>query len=182
MSQKKCKNHANAHKNAQKQRSNCAKTSNNTIHSPDKRDFLALQRHWYTKLAESGFKDLEYFSFKSTNPYAGEPGDVLKGQSLYDMARLRSSENPQETFHYYARLRNYITHNPNWAGNKAINHLVARLYTEGQSYDRIVRAVKEAGLKANMNKWHVHHIVKDFEKKATAWNLKDHRGLDFSSF
>lgn len=173
---KKCKKRANARKKTQKQRPNCTQSPQSPL---TREDFLLLQKSWYDKLADDGFKDLEIFNFRPSNPNAGEPSPLIHGYSLRQIGDMKHWS---QGYHYYARLRCYLVHNPNWCGPYALPGLVARLYTDGIPYSGIVRAVKAAGLKDNMNKWHVHHIVHDFVAKATAWNKKDARGLDYETF
>lgn len=135
-----------------------------------------MQREWYKKLKDDGFKDLEHFSFRTSNPNAGQPGHLLKGQSLWNIA---NKKHWQETYHHYARLRTFLVHNPSWAGPRPIHSLVGKMYADGQSFSKIVIAVKNKGLKDNMNKWHVHHMVKEFVAKAITWNKSSPKGLDF---
>jgi coproporphyrinogen III oxidase-like Fe-S oxidoreductase len=163
---------------SKKQRPSTTKSNKNPKKSNKTQDLRQLQRQWYAKLKDEGFKDIEIFNFRRGNPNAGEPSDYLHGHSLAQYAKM---EHWGQGYHYYSRLRNFLTHNPRWSGPRAVHSLVARLYTEGLAFSRIVKEVRAAGLKDNMNKWHVHHMVKEFEAKALAWNKKSHLGLDYQS-
>lgn len=137
------------------------------------KEFYKLQAEWYAKLKSEGFNDLERFTNVTESHDANR---LLNGQSMRSIALKKNWES---TYHHYSRMRNFVTHCPRWAGPDAVRSLVGRLYSEGVSFREIVNETKRLGLKSNMNKWHVHHMVKDFVLKATLWNQRDPRGLDF---
>lgn len=127
-----------------------------------------LQRIWYNKLKDTGFKDLEAFS------NTGEAlTDRLQVASLHRIAQ--NYDVFQET--YYRRITNYLTHNPHWAGPHKVRAAVAKLYATGLSYRKITPLLRAQGMKLSI--WSVHKIVKLLEHKATTWNRVHPEGLDF---
>jgi hypothetical protein len=140
---------------------------------PGTKAFRDLQANWYKKLKREGFKDLE-----KPNPTTGEiePGHWLRGASLRYIANQYSETQAR----YYARLRNFLTHRPDWTSNKYAK-LVAQMYTEGESYQTIAIAAHKARLLDRVSKWRVYKTVHQFVPIALKWNKSDPEGLDYPS-
>ncbi len=129
--------------------------------------FKQLQREWYAKLKDAGFKDIERLD------HAGDIDGPLQANSLWRIAQLYSPEKAL----YYKRITNYLTHNHNWAGNNKVRYEVGTLYSQGVPYRKISAHLRGLGYKCSI--WSVHKIVKLLEQKAVDWNKKHPEGLDF---
>lgn len=128
--------------------------------------FANLVKHWNKKLAESGFKDIEY---PSTDKAAAH---LLKCASLHEIAR---SYKP-DRLEYYRRLLNFCTHNPahykfDW------QNAMALAYANGVTLREIVLLLKRRG--KSLSIWSVHKFCHAFAKLAIAWNFKHFNGIDF---
>jgi hypothetical protein len=96
--------------------------------------FKKLQKQWYKKLKDEGFKDIEYFR-------NGEPGEWLRGNSKFSDEESALAMTPQEeeraninyqtTFEYYQAARGLL-HNPN-NFRSDIDYSVWELHSEGHS-------------------------------------------------
>lgn len=130
--------------------------------------FVELQKAWYRRLKEEGFKDLE-------RPRRdGNMDGWLHGQSLRDIANNYAPE----TQLYYERLRAYLTHRPHWHED-AFFRLAGRLHAKGLSYREICEIARAKGLKPNANKWHVHQAIKALRPLAERWNRTSTKGCDY---
>lgn len=141
-----------------------------------KAELHRLQREWYAKLAADGFKDIEHFYFgESEHRPKGRPEYLLKD---YPTAAFAKKTDWDSSYTYYMRLRNFLTHKPRWTADR-IKLLVAKRHTAGVPFSQIVTEVRAKGLHPKFNKWHVHHLVKEFVAYATRWNQNHPEGLDF---
>jgi len=131
-------------------------------------DLKTLQKIWYNKLKDTGFNDLE------TADYNGNLDGLLNNKGSQALSRIAKAFNrEQET--YFRRLTNFVTHNPNWAGNKTHN-LISRLYINGVSYRKML---PQLGVKLSV--WSVHKVIKRLKSLAVTWNKVNPEGLDFES-
>lgn len=128
-----------------------------------------LQKEWYDKLRATGFTDLESF----TEGYGFKP--YLNNVGSQAPARIAMAWNTENET-YFRRLTNYITHNPNWSGDRMYN-LIGQYYIVGTSYRKMLPKLEAEGYRTNI--WRVHHVVKLLVKKATEWNKSHPEGLDF---
>lgn len=127
------------------------------------------QRKWYAILKASGFQDLERLS--NTEGLDG----LLSSRGSQPIANLKHAA-LQSRDVYYRRLTNFVTHNPNWSGNRLYN-LIASLYVDGVSYRNMLPRLQASGFKTNI--WRISKVVESLEAKSGDWNKRHPEGLDF---
>ncbi len=142
------------------------------LNSPELRQ---LTQKWYNKLADEGFKDIEGYTT------VGLREGPINGASLKNFA---DNFRP-ETRHYYACLRNYLTHNSQildvyGADIGPTKRLALELYSEGMPYRQILDKLKgRKGHPLNLRTLSV--LVNYFCALARSWNKKNVNGLDFEA-
>lgn len=135
----------------------------------DPKAFQRLQKRWYGRLRDTGFKDIEV-----TKEGFDEPAPNLQGASLRDIADRYTPE--RET--YYRILTNFLTHCPYYEKRRPLKRLVALMYAEGKTYRNIVREVKKRRMTVSLAG--VYWIVKAFERRALQWDRTNKEGLLFT--
>ncbi len=171
-------------KNTSKKRAKCKPSPKETFFAPKKAkkapqvalnspEFNKLQDIWYKKATESGFKDLEGPEFKG-----GQSG-LLKGGSLRDIVRTFKPE----TRHYYAKLRCYLTFNPQIPDGYGdvlgdTRQRACEMYIDGLSFRAILKQLKpKSGIRLNL--FSLSKLIKHLENLSTIWNKVNHNGLDY---
>jgi hypothetical protein len=151
-----------AQKKSQKGPKTFKKSPETEKNVPKKENLSSLKKLWYAKLKESGFEDIEY----ADNEYS----HILKVAT-----RVPKSIEGKERF--YFKLRNYLTHRPNWTEHR-VHRFVAKLYADGATYREIIKAAQDAGHK-KFSIFFVHKSVKRFIERAFKWNKTCPEGADF---
>jgi hypothetical protein len=138
-------------------------------------EFASLVAKWYTKLAETGFKDLE-----RPNPRTGliEPNNMLHGQSLHTLSKLIQNGTQQALF--YKMLENFLTHCPDWSLDPW-HRLAAKRISEGVPYSKIAAEGFALGYLKTPNKWFVWKLGQTFIPMAIKWNKKSPEGVYFDT-
>jgi hypothetical protein len=130
----------------------------------------AARKIWYTKLRETGFRDLETSGLKPHKIHEG----ALMGNSLSTIAKMYQPE----TELFYRRITHYLTHVANPMHDKILNQ-VCRMFADGVSYREITRIIRAQGGRMNIHK--VHHIVRRLVEQAKTWNRTNPNGVDFQA-
>lgn len=172
-SRKKHANFKSASKRGLSTAQNETKTTQIAINSPEFKD---LQSSWYNKLADDGFKDLE----RTPQGRFTESG-LLNGMSN----RALSDKYNTETRHFYAKLRNFLTHNDTFLdqfglplSNKRLK--ACQLASDGAPYRSILKTInKMKGPPLNL--WSLSQLINHFISISNTWNKKSFNGLDYEA-
>jgi hypothetical protein len=134
-------------------------------------DLNALRKTWYAKLKESGFNDLEVYTYKD-----GMNGLLKSTKASRTLTEYAKTKDLREV--YFRRLTNFVTHNPNWARDKTAN-MIAQLYIQGISYRKMLPKLESANCKTNI--WNISHVVTRLEQAAKVWDRTHPEGRDFQA-
>jgi hypothetical protein len=131
-------------------------------------EFYKLQRDWYKKAAESGFKDIE-----TINPESGNPYRFFNTQSNSNL----TSQKIGEKLHYYRRWSCFLVHNPRFS-TRPIDLDMARLWADGATWADIKRTLKPKYPKG-VSDWSINKFLREMEVRVKRWNKTNPLGLDY---
>lgn len=118
-------------------------------------------KHWYKKLKDEGFNDIE--GGQRFSPY-------FSGKNKLQTSFHKSKQ--KELF--YRVLTNYLTHNP--VKDKKLR-IIAEMYTDGVGSYNITKEIRRRGFASPNSVYWVHYRIKDFVKAAFDWNRTDGEGI-----
>jgi hypothetical protein len=142
----------------------CPPVSAKSATKMSKKQFADLQAAWYQKLADSGFKDIEWTDHKTGY-----------GQNSYVKPENRRVLKP-ETFtakqYYYAMADAYLAHNTRLKG---VDRFLFKMHADGATYQEISDAHT---IKYNryMSIYTVYYRIKSIAEKCAAWNKTSKHG------
>lgn len=93
--------------------------------------FIKLQKEWYKKLADSGFKDIEEF-----DEVRGSAAISFLKRSCKDLAKKYNDT----TFFYYQLCRDFLSHG---FFLSKIDHKIWQLHSEGVSIREILKELQQ---------------------------------------
>jgi hypothetical protein len=140
------------------------------------RELHRLQNEWYAKLKETGFKDIEFYSYESG---FGQDAPYLKG-SAFTVARRMS----EHTLNHYLYCQNYLTHAPKLPKLHNIQpkliKFMFQLYCEGITYRNIIKLTHK---KFRHPKWKrislrpLCWLIRDLVQRAYKFNREHPEGM-----
>lgn len=135
-------------------------------HTLSKAEYAKLQKKWYDKLADEGFKDLEW-----VDPATG---------GGHNSPYLRGSLNGGKPYHagrelYYQLASNYYVHCKNLK-NRPQQRYMWLLHSEGHTYDDIVAALRKK-YGEGPSVYTVFYQLQHLAKLCYKWNLTNKHGL-----
>lgn len=133
--------------------------------APGTKAFRELQKEWYAKLEQSGFKDLEWVDHRTG---LGHDGPHLRG-SLQGGAQFH----PGRAL-YYQLASNYLVHCTNLRG---YDKFIWTLHADGITYDQIVLDVAAKYGPDSPSKYKIYYQLQALAKKCRAWNIRYPNGL-----
>lgn len=126
--------------------------------------FAKLQKEWYDKLADDGFKDLEWVDHKTGK---GQNSDWLRG-SLIGGKKYHAGRAI-----YYQLADNYLTHCKSLRG---YNRFIWKRHAAGETYSEILDAVS-AKYKNAPSLYTVYYQLQHLAKLCYKWNVSHAEGL-----
>lgn len=141
------------------------------IMKTNSKEFAALQKKWYSKLAKEGFKDIE----RQSKHNLGEMQRMTYGKSTYDIIQSFNTD----TRHYYRLWTNWCVHNQHLKWPKRYQ-IVAELFGEIGVQSRIVEELKRRRIRKGANHIGVHLMIKEMEPHVRRWNRISPQGLDYT--
>lgn len=134
------------------------------VSATEKQNFAKLQKKWYAKLSQDGFKDLEWVDHSTG-----------RGQ---DSSYLRGSIASGKAFHagralYYQLASNYLLHCSSLRG---VQKFMWNLHASGQTYHDIVKALRQKR-KLKVSVYTVFYQLQELAKKCYMWNSTHTEGL-----
>jgi hypothetical protein len=129
--------------------------------------FAKLQKEWYAKLGEEGFKDIEWVDHSTgtghNSPYLR--GSLAGGKAYHAGREL-----------YYQLASNYLQHCKNLRNN-AYNRFIWQLHTDGHTYDEIADACKARFKSKAVSKYTLYYQLQRLAKACYRWNQRADEGL-----
>lgn len=135
---------------------------------PGTPQFAKLQREWYAKLADSGFKDLE-----NHMKYTGEAYPLLHGHAYSALQGPKA----EETLHYYRRWTCFLSY-VKLHELAPVKREIAKLWAQGLTI-REIREQLSPKYKAGLGNATIHSFVKRMNIRIEKWNKKNPNGLDY---
>ena len=127
-------------------------------------NFAAIQKQWYSKLAKTGFKDLEWVDHSTGR---GQNSDYLRGSLAagkpYHAGRAL----------YYQLATNYYAH---CARLKGYNRFIWGLHANGATYEDIIAQVKQK-YKRKTTIYTLYYQIQELARKCWNWNNEAQEGL-----
>ena len=123
--------------------------------STKSKEFKALQRAWYAKLAKDGFKDIEW----TENPESRHLSGRIKRNG--DVAFENRAE-------YYLIAERYLQ---NYYKLRHKDRFIWKLHTKGKTYEEISKQYLQA-YGESVSVYTVYYWVQDLAKQALAWDKK----------
>lgn len=138
---------------------------------PDSKQFQALRKKWYAKLAKAEsrkpedkqWKDIEWAD-DPESPHIKKPAS--RGRQFVQGKEL-----------YYSLARNFLTHNKQW---KRWEETAWRMHTEGISYRNIVLHLHKH-TKCKKSVYWLFYFLAETRKRCYDFNKNDPEGLYFNS-
>ena len=127
-------------------------------------EFAKLQQEWYAKLADDGFKDLEWVDHSTGK---GHNTPHLKG-SLHMGKPYRAGRSL-----YFDMAAAYLHHCKSLYG---YNRFIWALHTSGATYEDILVQIKKKYKKAP-SKYTLYYRIQDLAKRSYDWNKKYKDGV-----
>lgn len=121
-----------------------------------KKEFDKLQKYWYKRLEEGGFKDIE--TSKEINNY----DYFIQGyRNLNDISKYTKA-------HYYSLLTQHVNSGDTIFRNLIDKHILTR-FSEGAKINTIVKELKDRGM--SRDRYSVRVIIRRYEM---IWNIKSY--------
>ena len=128
------------------------------------REFAAIQKEWYGKLADDGFKDLEWVDHSTGK---GQNSDFLKG-SFAAGKRYHAGRDL-----HYRLATNYLAHCKSLRG---YNRFIWAMHADGRTYQEIRTAVKRK-YKRKVSIYTLYYELQRLNKNCVNWNKRYPEGL-----
>lgn len=140
---------------------------------------VKLTNKWYKKLADSGFKDIEWYD-ETTGK--GQNSDYIKRSA----SRMKHQYKP-ESFEHYRIMRNFVSHYK-FKSNK--DRIILEWYADGIRYRKILSKLRRLGgyyayttngnkHRRNISLLTLHRLIKKYVQIAYDWNKADSEGLEY---
>jgi hypothetical protein len=137
-----------------------------------KAEFVAIQKQWYSKLADNGFKDIEWTSTSGR----GQNSDYLRGSLAGGKAH-----HPTRQL-YYQMATNYYVHCLGRRGNgpkykASMDKFLWRLHMRGINYHEIAKLAETKYGQNAPSVYTIYYRIQHIAKLSYKWNCKHPEGL-----
>lgn len=117
-------------------------------------DFKKLQKEWYAKLKESGFKDIE-------NPDDQDaPLNSIEGSSEFSKRIARWSKDLRRE--YFRDAESFLE---TGFFDSQKEEMIWRLHSTGISIRKTIRFLSEAGFKKPLSFWYVREVIVKYKQR-----------------
>jgi hypothetical protein len=120
-------------------------------------EFKELQKHWYQRLKDDGFKDIEYV-------YHNESSVIRRSKEVY---RRCTDATDIQTKEDYFRLLSQSVNNDETIFRSEVDKYVLTRYSEGARTTAIVQELKALGM--SRDRRNVLRIIRKYEKE---WKIR----------